>query len=143
MVGSRDAPITASSLGILKSLEPFRTTTLGDDLARLSRFFGIKPTSETMARLTGTNPSTLSRAARNRAGSVRSAEHIAVLAAFAIDLEKSLESSGGTESESMKRWLLSGKMHTPDGPRIPIDVLCDRGMAVAALAEVRAARQRR
>jgi hypothetical protein len=125
-------------LDLVGSLEPFMSGSLGTDLALIANTFGIGQTSATMARLTGVQAWTLSRARTGRVGA-DTAAHIAVLAAFTFELEKYLAQKGRSSSTSMQRWLLSGKLRGDDRP--PIDALSDPKTALTALGEIRAARR--
>jgi hypothetical protein len=96
--------------------------------------------SAAMSRLVGVRPWTLSRALAGRA-TQETAAHIAVLAAFIVELDK-LETESGRDvipAEAMNRWLRSGKLGGYDEP--PIELLARPELASAALADVRASRR--
>ena len=96
-----------------------------------------------MRDLIGTTPSSLSRAKNGRTASLRAAKHIAVVAAFTIELGHYIEQSqrealpARTDPANMQRWLLSGRIMVGGVPRIPFEVLSDFDLAAAALTEVR------
>ena len=128
---------------ILSNVEKFAGTSLDDDLQRISTFFGISKTSRTMHELIGSSPSSLSRAKSGQTASLRAAKHIAVVAAFTIEIEKHLSIPQGSVGSSppdpanMHRWLLSGRMVVEGVRRTPMEVLSNYELAVAALKDVR------
>lgn len=132
----------SQEVGLLKSLRPFERTSVADDLHIIKKFFGLDPAGQALAKLVGTTPSSLSRAKDGQ--SIRTASHIAVLAALAIEGERYFAAQGrpgGVGTTAMNRWLYSGKLRTREGFQTPIEALSDIDVAHAALREVREARR--
>lgn len=140
--------LASQGLGIAKSLQAYARpeSNVVRDLDVIARFFGIKKTGNVMAALTGATSSSLWRAGQDSQASGRVAGRIAILAALALEMQKYLvEMSMASKAEppqgaDMYRWLMSGRMETPAGPRRPLEVLSDPEGVALALAEIRAAR---
>jgi hypothetical protein len=135
----------AMAASILSNVGKFATSSLDDDLDRVATFFALPKSSRLMARLIGTTPSSLSRAKTGQTTSLRAAKHIAVLAAFTLELEKHVRQSADLPAEAdpanMHRWLLSGRMIVDGFPRIPFEVLSNYQLAAEALTAVRLERR--
>lgn len=133
---------TRDSVGLLDGLRPFLETSIRDDLKEISAFFGVEPTSRAMAKLVGSSPSSLSRAA-TEGQAIRTAGHIAVLASLAMECRQYFATTAGrgpVDKEAVARWLHSGRLWTSQGFQAPIDALSQPAVALAALNEVRTAR---
>ena len=127
----------------IRELLEYQQSNLQRDIQEIAAFFGIEQSGADMARLTGVNTSSLSRALRGDVQASRLRPHIAVLAAFARASREALSAylpqGASLNQEGMQAWLYSGSVRTLHGIMAPIEALAQHDLAREALAEMRRA----
>ena len=111
-----------------------------DDLRAILSYLGIEASSRDALRITGLTASSLSDALAGKpVRNVTRRRHIAVVASLVRDLAAARTAATGEPQRPLpaRRWLHSTVVVTSAGPRSPIEILSDAGLALEALDELR------